>query len=139
MLTFIGFGDYLHSLDPSRSWQEHLHHMLVFCQVHVKRNFAKKFPQHPMLFHVDALWNAETKQGLLEKMDSICVVHPELKPFFNGKKADWILAGLTIEQSKVPYEWWVYARKHTGISESSHFRDNNYTGRKLSLLSAILR
>jgi hypothetical protein len=41
--------------------------------------------------------------------------------------------------SKIPIQDWQYAPKHTGISESSHFQDNNFTGPKLSLLAAVLK
>ncbi|PGG95215.1 hypothetical protein AJ80_10003 [Polytolypa hystricis UAMH7299] len=34
--------------------------------------------------------------------------------------------------------WRTYARKHTGISESSHFADNEFIGRKQTLLAAVL-
>lgn len=72
-------------------------------------------------------------------MDNICSVYPELKKWIDSKRPAWILAGLSKERSKIPVEWWDFARKHTGLEESSHFQDNNYTGRKLSLLAAVLR
>ena len=55
------------------------------------------------------------------------------------QKKSWILSGLTPEQSKIPIKWWTFARDQTGISESSHFQDNNYTGREQSLLAALLK
>ena len=61
-------------------------------------------------------------------MDRISKEYPELKSWIRSKKQGWILAGLTHEQSKIPIKWWTYARDHTGISESSHFQDNNFTG-----------
>jgi len=139
MLTRLGFGDFLHNLDPEREWDEHLQHMLVFCQVHVKRNFRKKHPNHAALYVVGQIWEAKTIEELEAKMDSISSVYPELKSWINSKKAPWILAGLTPETSKVPTEWWDYARKHTGAGESSHFSDNTFAGRKLTMLKACLR
>ncbi len=141
MLThlYLGFGDYLHMLDSSREWNEHLHHMVVFCKTHVQRNFAKKFPTHPMKHHIHQLWGVNSRKKLLKKMDSICETYPELTSWIDNKRTGWILAGLTPEQSKVPIKWWMYARDHTGISESSHFQDNNFTGRKISLLDAVLK
>lgn len=44
ILIAVGLGDYLHLQDPSREWQEHFQHVLMFCKTHVQRNFAKKFP-----------------------------------------------------------------------------------------------
>ncbi len=136
---YLGFGDYLNMLDPSQEWHEHLQHMLVFCKTHVQRNFAKKFPKHPVKHSIHQLWNMNSKQELLKQMDSISTTYPELKSWINSKKKRWILSGLTPEQSKVPIKWWIYARDHTGISESSHFQDNNFTGRKISFLGAVLK
>ena len=136
---FLGFGDFLHSLDKAKRWEEHLQHMVVFCRVHVKRNFAKEWPKHTVRHSIDIIWQQETQDGLFQHMNNICEVYPELKKWINHKRTPWILAGLTKELSKVPEAWWTFARKHTGISESSHFSDNNYTGRALSLLNAVLR
>ena len=113
--------------------------MLVFCLVHLKRNFAKKFPNHELKHVVDKIFNADTERELLFQMDNICITWPQLKPWINSKRAAWIMAGLSKARSKIPIEWWDFARKHTGIEESSHFQDNNYTGRKLSLLAAVMR
>jgi hypothetical protein len=52
----------------------------------------------------------------------------ELATWLKSKQKDWILAGLSQEKSKVTIEWWTSARSHTGISESSHFVNNNFTG-----------
>jgi len=104
---YLGFGDYLHTLDSSREWHEHLQHMLVFCKTHVQRNFAKKFPKHPMKHSIHQLWNVDSKQNLLNQMNNISTTYPELKSWINSKKKGWILAGLTPEQSKVSIKWWI--------------------------------
>jgi hypothetical protein len=113
--------------------------MLIFCQVHVKRAFQKKFPIHPAKNLIPELWSAENKDQVLERMQTICTAYPELKPWVRSKQVPWILAGLSKEQSKIPTTDWIIARKHSGLSESSHFKDNNHTGRNLSLLGAVLR
>lgn len=137
--VYIGFGDYLHTLDPSRTWEEHLSHVLVFCKTHLQRNFAKKFPRHPLKHGIHQLWEAGSKAELLYLMDCICKEYPELQSWVKNKKTDWILGGLSREQSKIPFKWWVCARKHTGLNEGSHFQDNNFTGRKISMLGAVLK
>ena len=111
----------------------------MFCKTHVERNFAKRFPTHPMRHRILQLWDTPSKQQLLEQMQSICSVYPELSSWLQSKKKNWILSGLTPEESKIPVRWWTYARDHTAISESSHFQDNNFTGRKISLLGAVLK
>jgi hypothetical protein len=72
-------------------------------------------------------------------MNFMIEAYPELATWLKSKRKDWILAGLSQEKSKVPIEWWTFARSHTGISESSHFADNNFTGRQLSVLAAIMK
>jgi beta-xylosidase len=134
-MIFLGLGDYLHSIAKQYSWQEHLQNLLVFCRTHVQRNFMKKFPRHPMTTDIMQLWEAESIDDLKIQMQIISSSYPDLKNWTKSKQKDWILAGLAQEKSKVPPEWWTFARSHTGISESSHFSDNNFTGRQLSLLS----
>ncbi len=92
-----------------------------------------------MKHEIHQLWNKKSKLDLLKEMDSISKTYPELKSWIKSKKKGWILAGLTPEQSKISIKWWIYACDHTGISESSHFQDNNFTGRKISLLGAVLK
>lgn len=112
--------------------------MLIFCQVHVQRNFSKKFPNHEFRHELaERLCTTATQEELLRRMDGICETWPELTSWIRNKRAPWVLSGLSKGVSKVTPEYWVFARKHTGISESSHFEDNNFTGRKTSLLNAV--
>lgn len=85
------------------------------------------------------VWNAEDKAILLRNMDRICTAWPELRHWINAKRKDWILAGLSKQASQIPTEWWEHARKTTGYAESSHFMDNNFTGRKRNLLAVCLQ
>lgn len=99
----------------------------------------KKFPTHPAKSMLRQLWEAKSKNELLALMHEMCTKYPELQKWIQSKQKSWILSGLTPEQSRIDYRWWIYARDHTGITESSHFQDNNFTGRKLSLLNAVLK
>lgn len=127
-------------MDPSRNWDEHLQHMLIFCKVHVLRNFRKKFPKHKAQGLIqDYLWNVDSLAELYDGMDSICRAHPKLTSWVCSKKKDWIAAGLCLEASKIPPNQWILAHKHTGIGESSHFEDNNIAGRRNTLLGACLK
>jgi hypothetical protein len=114
--------------------------MLVFCLVHLKRNFAKAYPLHPARYLLlDQLFACETSDQIAERMLSICQTYPDLKTWILNKQPTWLMAGLAKSASKVPIAYWHFARKHTGNSESSHFQENNFTGRKTSLLNAILK
>ena len=140
MLNTTGLGDYLHQVDPSREWHEHLQHILVFCTVHLKRNFAKKFPMHPARHMIlDKIFTSNTKDEISQHMRSVCTAYPELRSWIVNKQPEWLMTGLAQSASKVPIEYWTFARKHTGNSESSHFQENNFTGRKTSLLNATLK
>ena len=38
-------------------------------------------------------------------MDEAAERWPETKTWFRNKRADWVLAGMTTETSKIPVEW----------------------------------
>jgi dsRNA-specific ribonuclease len=71
-------------------------------------------------------------------MASICREYPELKSWVLNKQPQWILAGLCSSESKMKPEYRLIARKHTGNGESSHFQENNFTGRGRTLIAATL-
>lgn len=135
----VEFDDFLHSLNEFKKWDEHLKHMLIFCQIHVKRNFAKKISKHSAHYIAQEIWDSSTIDVLLQYIESICQAHSELKSWIINKRSSWILADLSKERFKISHQWWTYARKHSEISESSHFQDNNFTRRNISLLNVVLR
>jgi hypothetical protein len=139
MLTRIGLGDYLATLDPRMSWSEHLEYVLILCETHVQRAFKKKFNNHEATSVIPLIFNARSKAEVLAIMDSTSAKWPETKHWFQNKMTSWVLAGITSEASKIPIHWWKLAPHHTGISESSHYRDNEAVGRKQALLTAIIR
>lgn len=85
------------------------------------------------------IWNANSKAEVIRIMDEVVEKWLETEKWFQNKKVDWILAGITLEASKIPIEWWMNVLYYTGISESSHFYDNEVVGRKQALLTVILR
>jgi hypothetical protein len=134
----LGFGDYLHELQPSKTWREHLLYVFILCKVHVRRAFRKKFGEHNDLPYLTELFDASSMTELRDIIDEVSQRFLETANWFKNKLPPWILAGINSEASKIPEQWWANAYHHTGISESSHFMDNEAVGRKLSLLSAIL-
>ncbi|KAJ6002324.1 hypothetical protein N7522_007551 [Penicillium canescens] len=134
-----GLGDYLASRDPRWNWHEHLERVLLFCEVHVKRAFFKKFPRHPAFGVITMIFQSTSKDEVIRCMDKASEEFPETANWFKNKRASWILAGITCEASKIPIDWWIAAPHHTGICESSHFVDNEAIGRKQSLLTAVLK
>ncbi|PGG94966.1 hypothetical protein AJ80_10071, partial [Polytolypa hystricis UAMH7299] len=133
-----GFGDFLHDLDPSKTWSEHLQHTVIFCQTHVQRNFFKKFKLHPARYLIDTIWDLPDTRDVVEHLDTIAQLYPKLKKWIDSKKKDWILAGLSAEHSCIPMTWQIYTWKYTGISKSSYFADNEFIRYKQILLAAVL-
>jgi hypothetical protein len=99
----------------------------------------RKHPKHLATYVVMQLWDTTSVYDLEVQTQILCSTYPELTTWLQNKLKPWILAGLVCEKSHIPKPWWLFARNHTGLSESSHFVDNNFTGRKLSLLAAVLR
>jgi hypothetical protein len=139
MLTICtGLGDFLASRDPSRTWEEHLQHILVFCQVHLKRNLLKKFKDHPGThIIIPKLFQSRNRAELNQNVESICRTYPELKSWIVSKLPSWLISGLVKSESKIDILYWTECRKHTGLSESSHFQENNFTGRGTNMLNAV--
>jgi hypothetical protein len=82
---------------------------------------------------------SNSKSEILAYFDEAIEKWPETKAWFNSKRADWILASLSHETSKIPITWWQLAPHHTGLCESSHFVDNEAIGRKQTLVGAVLK
>ncbi|KAJ5800659.1 uncharacterized protein N7518_002727 [Penicillium psychrosexuale] len=135
-----GFGEYLASIMPKAglSWNEHLFHVLVFCETHVRRAFLKRWRDHPGIGAIDDLLVANSIHKVYAIMKDASDKWPETAFWFKNKQVPWILSGITREASKIPIDWWIAAQHHTGSCESSHFMDNEAVGRKKSLLGAIL-
>ena len=85
------------------------------------------------------IFTCESGDAIATYMRGICTVYPELRPWILNKQPDWLITRLARSASKIPIAYWTFARKHTGNSESSHFQENNFTGRKTSLLNGVLK
>ena len=139
LILYIGLGTYLDAVSGFEwGWEKHLEHVLIFCQVHVERNFRKKFQQHKAFSILNQLWEAETYEEYVERIQSLCRQYPDLRSWLRGKQKGWIASGLVRRLSKIPGTYWGYARKNTNIAEVTHAEDNNATGRGLTVLGAVI-
>lgn len=121
-------------------WEEHLQHILIFCRVHIKRNFRKYFPNHDATYHLIDMWDScHGPEEIAAQVQGICSEYPELKSWFKNKQAPWIAAGLSSWLSRIPLGDWKLARKETNHAESSHFFNNNFAGIRNNLLGSILK
>ena len=80
-------------------------HMLIFCKVHVQRNFQNKLDDHPAKDHLHRLWQATSRKEFLDMVDRIIHLYPDekLKSWLKHKCKDWILAGLCIGESRISF------------------------------------
>ena len=114
--------------------------MLVFCQVHVLRNFQKKFRGHEITHQARMVWEStDNLTELKQHMLSIVKNNPELESWYKGKDVQWILAGLSSTATFIEKKWWRLARKDTNIAESSHHQDNFWAGKGTTLLGSVLK
>ncbi len=112
--------------------------MLIFCRVHIQRNWRKSYPDAPDEKYILPLLNAPSKDAFKQQVQSLCEEYPNRKDWFKGKLANWMIAGLVASASKVPSKWRTYAAKSTNIAESGHWEDYVAVGQKQSLLAVIL-
>jgi hypothetical protein len=84
------------------------------------------------------IFEASSKAELLEIMKEMSEKWLETTYWVQNKQVDWILASLSLEQSKIPIQWRRNALHHTGACESSHFVDNEAVGRRLPILTTII-
>jgi hypothetical protein len=138
-LLYIGFGEFLHDLYPRFTWQEHLQHLLILCEVHVQRNWWKAYPDAADRHYIMPLLTAESKEDYLQRIEQLCSQYPNRTTWFQGKKVDWVISGLVPSVSKVHRQWRMFAAKNTNIEESGHWQDYTATGLRASLISVILR
>ncbi|KAI1406805.1 hypothetical protein F5Y13DRAFT_196782 [Hypoxylon sp. FL1857] len=132
-----GLGRYLGDLDPSKSWQEHLQHVVIFCKVHLRRGFQSKFPGCDLGVFLDQIFGSPSRARLVEIINAATRLYPKTANWWANKLPDWLQGGLCQACSKIDPVDWSNALKHTGINESEHFMVNNFTGRSISLLMAV--
>ena len=101
-LTFVGLGKYLHDIDPSRSWRDHIQYILVFCLVHYNRN-VQPFRRHPEFRTMRELPFMSSKQQALEYLAKW-----KLDPLIGGwakhKSCSWVSTRTILY--KLLYKFW---------------------------------
>lgn len=138
MTNYItGLGEYLQDQDPTRTWEEHLQHTLIFCRVHVHRNLWSKYRDQVAPATLRPAFLAKTYESYIRRINRLCYTYPFLTSWFRNKRKLWIVSGLVKKVSLMNRETWARTNKNTNISESSHFEDNTAVGRRRPLGSAI--
>lgn len=138
MLTSLGLGAYLHSLDPRRTWQQHVSSILIYCLVHFERNI-RVFQDHPLYFDIKAIPKLESRkevQLLFDRLKTDPI--KRVRDFARRYNCQLILGGLNKHYSLMAPEFFVSVQHHTNTLESIH-RKTNQMGIHQSWLGALQR
>ena len=61
-LISINLKNFLHDLNSNQIWNEHLKHVIVFCQIHVQRAIAKKTTHNIVRYLINQIdWSRQVK------------------------------------------------------------------------------
>jgi hypothetical protein len=85
------------------------------------------------------LWECESADAYAARIQSMCTLYPELKSWFKGKQKPWIVSAFVQAESKILNLSWTYAWKNSNLAEITHSEENNAVGRKVALLTGVLR
>ncbi|KAF2184934.1 hypothetical protein K469DRAFT_748012 [Zopfia rhizophila CBS 207.26] len=140
-----GLGMYLASIDERRRpWQEHIKHIVIYCQVHLMRGIQETTsdddwtPESINQQMLD-LVNCQSKEDYEDMCEEFEVRYRDTKlgRWASHKKLQNYACGINKHCSAIPNEIWddIY-RKHSNPVESSHWRGNS-TGRWLPFLQAV--
>jgi len=135
----LGFGSYLHSLDASRDWREHLQFTLIYCAVHFARGIQQKFGNleaRPLML---ALLTEQNQQHIDRILHTLTNHHkPAVRQWVRHKKIPWIFSGINPIATKMRRDVFISQQRSSNLVESTH-ANTDRTGTGLSLLTAIIR
>jgi hypothetical protein len=135
--VLLGLGMFLHSIDPSRSWSDHLMHILIFCRVHIQRTLYQSFrdaPEYSLMCQLLTETNKTKFDVILRQL--INSSNPNVRHYARNKNVDWILAGMSRCYTKMPAVSFDSYEKNSNLVESTH-RSTNLSGVGVSLLAGI--
>ena len=118
---FLGLGMFLHSIGKSKSWSDHLQHVLIFCRVHIQRKLHQKFRDTPEYTLMDQIFTENNKSkfdiilGQLLNSSNL-----EVRNWAKNKNVDWRLAGMSRCYTKMPAVKFDSFEKNSNLVESTH-------------------
>ncbi|OXV08157.1 hypothetical protein Egran_04080 [Elaphomyces granulatus] len=116
-----GLGMFLHSIDKSKSWSDHLQHVLIFCRVYIQRKLHQKFRDTPEYTLMDQIFTENNKSkfdiilGQLLNSSNL-----EVRNWAKNKNVDWRLAGMSRCYTKMPAVKFDSFEKNSNLVESTH-------------------
>ncbi|KAJ5128046.1 hypothetical protein N7448_008825 [Penicillium atrosanguineum] len=97
-----GFGHYLTTIDPSRSWQQHVQSIFIYCQVHFNRN-TNRFRNTPDYRLMQSILTAQTQESCVKILRGLqASPTPGVSGWATHKIRPWILSGLNRNCSLMP-------------------------------------
>ena len=83
-----GLGRYLHDIDPTRTWQMHVQHVIVFCRIHYARNLRphRKHPQYETMRNLPLMSSREEVTDFLRDFRH----DPQIGGWVRQKECSWV-------------------------------------------------
>ena len=128
---------FLASIDDTRSWSEHLQHILIFCRVHIRRKLHQKFrnvSEYTLMCQLLSEANKLKFDTILRQL--LHSSNPDVCNWARNKNIDWILAGMSRCYTKMPAVSFASFEKNSNLVESTH-HSTNLGGIGVSLLAGI--
>ncbi|KAN0068919.1 hypothetical protein V8E54_013088 [Elaphomyces granulatus] len=96
-----GLGHCLTSIDPSTTWRDHLHHVLIFCPVHFRRGIEQKF-RNADCYRLMLQLPTATKDACKKILDTLSRHRlAAVREWAKHKETSWILAGINPHFTKL--------------------------------------
>jgi hypothetical protein len=131
-------GAYLHSLDPQRTWQQHISCVLIYCLVHFERNI-RIFQSHPLYYDIKSIPRLESREEVQLLFNRLKTdPNKKVRDFARRYNCQLILGGLNKHYSLMDRDLFVSVQHHTNTLESIH-RKTNQMGIHQSWLGALKR
>ncbi|KAJ5684482.1 uncharacterized protein N7477_000827 [Penicillium maclennaniae] len=131
-----GFGHYLTTIDPTRTWQQHVQSIFLYCQVHFQRNL-NRFRRAPDYHLMKSILTVPSQEGCMRILNGLKgSLTPGVTSWATHKIRPWILSGLNPAFSLMPTSHFKKFPKHTNLTEGLHATTNR-SGIQIQLRPAI--
>lgn len=134
-----GLGMHLNRIDPSRTIDEHLQHVLLACLVHFHRELSHKSFTDEIKKQMARIPYVESEEELEEVLEYLKArPEKEVQDWLHFYAQPWVISSLSPARTKVPQNIIKCLQRNTNASESNHANANR-SGKNLSLHATIFR
>jgi hypothetical protein len=128
---------FLEYIDSTKSWSEHIQHVLIFCRVHIQRKLYQKFrnaSEYTLMCQLCTETNKSKFDTILRQLMNSS--SSDVRNWATHKNVDWIRAGMSRCYTKMPAASFDSFEKSSNLVESTH-HSTNLGGIGVSLLAGI--